>query len=91
MVLDFGLAKSLQGDDTVLTQTGHTIGTADTMAPEQIKESDTIDHRCDIYSFGVVLYNLVTGKGFSMPPVLRPCVFTMCTRNRSHRSSELKI
>ena len=62
MVLDFGLAKSLQGDDTVLTQTGHTIGTADTMAPEQIKETSAIDHRCDIYSFGVVLYNLVTGK-----------------------------
>ena len=74
MVLDFGLAKSLQGDDTVLTQTGHTIGTADTMAPEQIKESDTIDHRCDIYSFGVVLYNLVTGKRiFDAPSFTAMC------------------
>ena len=62
IVLDFGLAKSLQGDETVLTQTGHAIGTADTMAPEQIKEGDAVDHRCDIYSTGVILYNLTTGK-----------------------------
>ena len=62
IVLDFGLAKSLTGDETVLTQTGHAIGTADTMAPEQIKEGDVVDHRCDIYSTGVILYNLTTGK-----------------------------
>ena len=74
MVLDFGLAKSLQGDETVLTQTGHTIGTADTMAPEQIKEGEQVDHRCDIYSFGVVLYNLVTGKRlFDAPSFTAMC------------------
>jgi serine/threonine protein kinase len=74
VVLDFGLAKSLQGDETVLTQTGHTIGTADTMAPEQIKEGDLVDHRCDIYSFGVVLYNLVTGKRlFDAPSFTAMC------------------
>jgi serine/threonine protein kinase len=74
VVLDFGLAKSLQGDETVLTQTGHTIGTADTMAPEQIKESEAVDHRCDIYSFGVVLYNLVTGKRlFDAPSFTAMC------------------
>jgi serine/threonine protein kinase/Tfp pilus assembly protein PilF len=54
---DFGLAKLRGG--TQLTKTGSTLGTAAYMSPEQIRGED-VDHRTDIFSFGVVLYELVT-------------------------------
>lgn len=58
-VIDFGLAK-LAGR-TVVTQTGKTMGTVAYMSPEQIKGSG-VDHRTDIWSFGVLLYELLTGE-----------------------------
>lgn len=54
---DFGLAKLRGG--TQLTKTGSTLGTAAYMSPEQIRGED-VDHRSDIFSLGVVLYELVT-------------------------------
>jgi len=61
-VLDFGIAKVLQGDDidADLTQQGRIVGTPRYMAPEQVM-SLPIDHRADIYSLGVILYQMVTG------------------------------
>jgi TM2 domain-containing membrane protein YozV len=61
---DFGIAK-LAGDPaaaTGLTATGATLGTAAYMAPEQIEKPATVDHRADIYSLGVVLYEMLTGE-----------------------------
>ncbi len=58
-VMDFGLAK-VRGA-TRLTQAGSTVGTAAYMSPEQA-QGEEIDHRSDIFSFGVVLYELLTGK-----------------------------
>ncbi|MCZ6776598.1 MAG: protein kinase, partial [Ignavibacteria bacterium] len=58
-ILDFGLAK-LAGQ-TKLTKTGATLGTAAYMSPEQVK-GVSADHRIDIWAFGVVLYEMVTGK-----------------------------
>ncbi|MGA2622557.1 MAG: protein kinase [Bacteroidota bacterium] len=58
-ITDFGLAK-LRGA-TKLTKTGSTLGTAAYMSPEQAQGED-VDHRSDIFSFGVVLYELLTGK-----------------------------
>ena len=58
-VLDFGLAKSAH-DDT-LTAAGMVMGTPAYMAPEQF-ESKEADARTDIYSFGLVLYEMATGK-----------------------------
>ncbi|HEV7867475.1 MAG TPA: protein kinase [Chthoniobacteraceae bacterium] len=61
---DFGIAKL--ADDapsaTGLTQTGSQLGTAAYMAPEQIEKPGTVDHRADIYSLGVVFYEMLTGE-----------------------------
>jgi serine/threonine protein kinase/Tfp pilus assembly protein PilF len=58
-IMDFGLAK-LKGA-TKLTQTRSTLGTAAYMSPEQA-QGEEVDQRSDIFSFGVVLYELLTGK-----------------------------
>ena len=60
-VSDFGLAKSLEGGvATQMTRAGEVLGTPRYMSPEQA-ESKPADHRSDIYSFGVILYEMVTG------------------------------
>src|SRR3989304_10288310 len=58
-IMDFGLAK-LKGASK-LTRTGSTVGTAAYMSPEQAQGTE-VDHRTDIFSFGVVFYELITGK-----------------------------
>jgi eukaryotic-like serine/threonine-protein kinase len=58
-ITDFGLAK-LHGS-AQLTRAGSTMGTAAYMSPEQIR-GETVDHRSDIFSFGVVLFELATGQ-----------------------------
>ncbi|TAK11392.1 MAG: serine/threonine protein kinase [Anaerolineae bacterium] len=60
VLMDFGVAK-VKESQTMLTGTG-VVGTIDYMAPEQIKEATTVDHRADIYALGVVAYELVTGQ-----------------------------
>ena len=58
-ILDFGLAK-LSGR-TVITRTGSSMGTAAYMSPEQAR-GEQVDHRTDIWSLGVVLYEMISGK-----------------------------
>jgi len=58
-LLDFGLA-AIQGAEQ-LTKTGSTLGTVAYMSPEQA-HGHSVDHRTDIWSFGVVLYEMLTGK-----------------------------
>src|SRR4051794_37833790 len=57
---DFGIAKDL--DATALTATGRTLGTAAYMSPEQIRGTPAVSHKTDLYSLGVVLYQMLTGK-----------------------------
>jgi len=58
-ILDFGLAKV--AGDQLITKTGSTLGTTAYMSPEQIR-GDELDTRSDIWSFGVVLYEMFSGK-----------------------------
>jgi len=58
-ILDFGIAKSIEGK--ALTGAGVMIGTPEYMSPEQVEGKD-VDKRSDIYSLGVILYEMTTGK-----------------------------
>lgn len=71
-IADFGVAKMIAESLTEaaektttpgeLTEAGSTLGTPQYMAPEQIKNSAEVDHRADIYSLGVVFYQMLTGE-----------------------------
>ncbi len=60
-IVDFGLARSTGSDRTRITQSDAILGTPAYMAPEQTR-SKSIDHRCDLFSLGCVLYELATGE-----------------------------
>ena len=63
-VADFGIAR-MAGDermDFTLTRTGSVLGSAAYVAPEQIERPHEVDHRADLYSLGVVLYEMLTGE-----------------------------
>ncbi|MFC1764167.1 serine/threonine-protein kinase [Planctomycetota bacterium] len=72
-IADFGLAKVLGQEpvNVTLTQEGHVMGTPHYMAPEQVEHPKDVDHRADIYSLGVVFYEMLTGElplGKFQPP-----------------------
>jgi len=58
-IADFGLSRSLETGNT-MTEKGTILGTIDYMSPEQAR-GETPDHRGDIYSFGLILYEMITG------------------------------
>ena len=60
-LLDFGLAKQVTDSDETATIEGTVMGTAAYMAPEQA-EGKPLDARSDIFSFGAVLYELLSGR-----------------------------
>ncbi|MBL9137956.1 MAG: protein kinase [Verrucomicrobiales bacterium] len=75
-IADFGIAK-LFGEPTAappLTEARAIVGTPHYMAPEQVEHPQSVDHRADIYSLGVVFYELLTGElplGRFSPPSLK--------------------
>jgi formylglycine-generating enzyme required for sulfatase activity len=63
MLMDFGLARSLKAGQQRLTSTGETLGTPAYMSPEQITaDPDALCPATDVYSLGVILYEIVTGR-----------------------------
>src|SRR6185503_19092165 len=66
VVTDFGIAKAIEAsrteaDAATLTQLGAALGTPAYISPEQAAADAAVDHRADIYSLGVVGYELLTG------------------------------
>jgi eukaryotic-like serine/threonine-protein kinase len=63
-VLDFGIAKLQQGpsSDSVKTRTGTLMGTPIYMSPEQCRGTKAVDHRSDVYSLGVIFYEMLAGQ-----------------------------
>ena len=60
ILMDFGITKMTDASSS-LTGTG-AIGTIDYMAPEQIAAAKHVDHRADIYSLGIILYEMLVGE-----------------------------
>ncbi len=58
-VMDFGIARAISGE--TITQTATVLGTANYLSPEQA-EGREVDHRSDLYSVGVLLYEMLTGR-----------------------------
>ncbi len=81
-LLDFGIVRPLQGSD--LTSPGM-IGTPTYMPPEQIQQEQTIDGRADLYSLGVMAFELVTGS----PPFVSSRSFDILTAHLSTRPPRL--
>ena len=79
-VLDFGVAKVLT--DVIgpsATKTGTIVGTPLFMSPEQIRGASHVDHRADLYSLGMVFYNMVTGSHAFDGPSYSDVLVAICT------------
>ncbi len=89
-VLDFGISKMSTPDDHALTRTGGVLGSPLYMSPEQLRSSRDVDARADVYSMGVVLYELLTGRVPFMSEELPQLVYLIMnaapTRPRAHRN-----
>jgi eukaryotic-like serine/threonine-protein kinase len=76
LVMDFGLARTLEGDG--MTQTGALVGTMEYMSPEQALAKE-LDQRSDIFSLGLIFYELLTGK---MPFVAESALASLIKRTQ---------
>ncbi|HEY7505170.1 MAG TPA: protein kinase [Gemmatimonadales bacterium] len=76
LVADFGIARALGGGDERLTETGLSLGTPAYMSPEQAAADKSVDARTDIYSLGIVLYEMLAGE----PPFAAPTAQAMIAR-----------
>lgn len=81
MVTDFGIARAVSDGDSRLTATGMAIGTPAYMSPEQAAGERTIDGRSDLYSLGVVAYQMLAGT----PPFIAGSTPAMLVKHISER------
>ena len=74
--IDIGLRTAKAVDGGTLTKTALALGTPEYVAPEQLRDAANVDPSADLYSVGVMLYELVTGERpagrFRLPSELRP-------------------
>src|SRR5262249_37788563 len=61
-VLDFGIAKLADTEGEHLTRTGEIFGTPAYMSPEQCEGASDVDFRADIYSLGIILFEMISGR-----------------------------
>jgi serine/threonine-protein kinase len=80
-VLDFGVAKLVDMASASTTKTGTIVGTPLFMSPEQIRGASTVDHRADLYSLGMVFYNMVTGTHPFNGPSYSDVLVAICTED----------
>jgi serine/threonine-protein kinase len=63
VLVDFGIAKAIaEAGTNRLTRSGFTVGTSHYMSPEQVLGALDLDHRCDLYSLGCVLFECLAGR-----------------------------
>jgi serine/threonine-protein kinase len=87
MVTDFGIARATEGADARLTATGMAIGTPAYMSPEQSSGDREIDGRSDLYSLGVVGYQMITGE----PPFEASSTPAMLVKHLSARPDPIEL
>lgn len=102
-VLDFGIARVLRDDvERHQTMAGEVLGSPDYMSPEQARGQLDVDHRTDIWTFSVLLYESITGKrpfdGHNYNALIasivsiRRCLFTpTASPTRSFRASSIEV
>lgn len=85
---DFGIARAADDSEEDLTATGIAMGTPAYMSPEQIDNAKRVDQRSDVYSMGVMLYQMVTAKrpfaGNMSPETIHKISLGKYTRPRRH-------
>lgn len=81
-VLDFGIAKvSDVNQSTSTTRTGTVLGTPQFMSPEQVRGLKSVDSRADIYSLGMVVFNMLTGKLAYEGEAFGDLLLSICTKD----------
>lgn len=99
-VIDFGVAKALAGDDdgeqSIHTAMGGVVGTLYSMSPEQVSGRNGIDTKTDVYSLGVLLYELLCGVKPFEPVMLRNVSFDeqrriICEVDPLRPSAQLRV
>ena len=80
-LLDFGIAKPLTNSsmEASMTSTGVIMGTPQYMSPEQASGSKSVDHRTDIWSFGVIAYECIVGKRAFSADTLGSLTLAICS------------
>jgi serine/threonine protein kinase len=89
-ILDFGIAKLSQEANKQLTKTGTQMGTVYYMSPEQVK-GEALDHRTDIYSLGVVFYQMLSGKNPYEDTTSEYAIYDKIVREEVKLPKQLKI
>jgi serine/threonine protein kinase/predicted ATPase len=81
-ILDFGIAKQAGQIDAALTLEGRVLGTCRAMAPEQA-EGREVDHRADLFSFGILLYEVLTGHSPFLDSSAAGTLRRVCTERQA--------